>query len=418
MNFYVFLILLTFVIVDVRDSIFGIAMRTSNHEHRITKIMSHQSLIITQKSAKDLSKLQKQFNANVKKINDLKQRLEEEGNQLKTIMTKIQAEIIPLERRHNEKIVELVRVFDRHHDDTFFKKKEKEKIADFILNHTEDLIRAGFEELKEVHDKYADETFDEMDAEAEDMTASMMKDMMGSMFGIDFEEDADVSNPQKMQEYIAQKMEEKEAEAEAKKASKKKTAKQIEKEEKIKLEANNISKAARSIYTDLVKAFHPDRERDEDERLRKTEIMKRVTQAYEKDDLFELLRLKIELQGSDIESLTMADEQLKYYNKILKEQVNELEESLWQLRMGASGPMGMMGGGPDLFQKFGGDAKQMKTKFTREINRMKKGIQALETEIMTLTPRENMRRYLKQYQIEEDFDDMDFMNFLPPSFFR
>jgi DNA repair exonuclease SbcCD ATPase subunit len=380
--------------------------------------MSHQSLIITQKSAKDLSKLQKQFNANVKKINDLKQRLEDEGNQLKTIMTRIQAEIIPMERKHNEKIVELVRVFDRHHDDTFFKKKEKEKIADFILNHTEDLIRAGFEELKEVHDKYADETFDEMDAEAEDMTASMMKDMMGSMFGIDFEEDADVSNPQKMQEYIAQKMEEKEAETEAKKASKKKTAKQIEKEEKIKLEANNISKAARSIYTDLVKAFHPDRERDEDERLRKTEIMKRVTQAYEKDDLFELLRLKIELQGSDIESLTMADEQLKYYNKILKEQVNELEESLWQLRMGASMPMGMMGGGPDLFQKFGGDVKQMKTKFTREINRLKKGIQALETEIMSLTPRENMRRYLKQYQIEEDFDDMDFMNFLPLSFFK
>jgi hypothetical protein len=380
--------------------------------------MSHQSLIITQKSAKDLSKLQKQFNANVKKINDLKQRLEEEGNQLKTIMTRIQAEIIPLERRHNEKIVELVRVFDRHHEDSFFKKKEKEKIADFILNHTEDLIRAGFEELKEVHDKYADETFDEMDAEAEDMTANMMKDMMGSMFGIDFEEDADVSNPQKMQEYIAQKMEEKEAEAEAKKANKKKTAKQIEKEEKIKLEANNISKAARSIYTDLVKAFHPDRERDEEERLRKTEIMKQVTQAYEKDDLFELLRLKIELQGSDIESLTMADEQLKYYNKILKEQVNELEESLWQLRMGASDPMGMMGGGPNLFQKFGGDVKQMKTKFTREINRMKKGIQALETEIMSLTPRENMRRYLKQYQIEEDFDDMDFMNFLPPSFFR
>jgi hypothetical protein len=380
--------------------------------------MSHQSLIITQKSVKDLSKLQKQFNANVKKINELKIRFEEESNQLKTIMTRIQAEVVPLERKHNAKIVELVHVFDRHYDDAFFKKKEKEKIADFILNHAEDLIHAGFDELKAVHDKYADETFDEIDAEAEDMTANMMKDMMGSMFGIDFEDDVDVSNPHKMQEYIAQKMEEKEAEAEAKKANKKKTAKQLEKEEKIKEETKNISKAARSIYTDLVKAFHPDRERDETERLRKTEIMKQVTQAYEKDDLFELLRLKIELQGSDIESLTMADEQLKYYNKILKEQVNELENNLWQLRMGASGPMGMMGGGIDLFQKFGGDAKQMKAKFTREMNRLKKGIQALETEIMSLTPRENMRRYLKQYQIEEDFDDMDFMNFLPPSFFR
>ena len=380
--------------------------------------MSHQALIITQKSAKDLSKFQKQFNANVKKINELKQRLQEETEQIKTIITRVQAEVIPLERKHNEKIVELVFVFDKHHDDAFFKKKEKEKMADFILNHAQDLIRAGFDELKAVHDKYADETFDEIDAEAEDVTANMMKDMMGSMFGVEFDDDADVSNPQKMQEYIAQKIEEKEAEAQAKKDSKKKTAKQIEKEEKFKEEAKNISKAARSIYTDLVKAFHPDRERDETERLRKTEIMKQVTQAYEKDDLFELLRLKIELQGSDIESLTMADEQLKYYNKILKEQVNELEESLWQLRMGASGPMGMMGGGMDLFQKFGGDAKQMKAKFTREMNRMKKGIQALEMEIMSLMPKENMRRYLKNYEIEEDFDDMDFMNFLPNNFFR
>ena len=123
--------------------------------------------------------------------------------------------------------------------------------------------------------------------------------------------------------------------------------------------------------------------------------MKKVTQAYEQDDLFELLKLKIELQGSDIESLTMADEHLKYYNKILKEQVNELENNLWQLRMGASGPMGMMGGGIDLFQKFGGDANQMKAKFASEINRIKKGIQALETAIISLTLKENMRKYLK-----------------------
>ena len=384
--------------------------------------MSHQSLIITQKSAKDLSKLQKQFNANVKKINELKQRLADDTEQIKTIVTRIQTEVIPFEKKHNEKIVELVYVFDKHHDDTFFKKKEKEKMADFILNHCHDLIHAGFDDLKAVHDKYADDSFDEMDAESDDTASEMLKDMMKNMFGIEVDDDVDVSDPHKLQEYMAQKMDEKAEEAkeaaEARKANKKKTDKQLEKEAKLKEEAKNISKAARSIYTDLVKAFHPDRELDEAEKLRKTEIMKKVTQAYEDDDLFELLRLKIELQGTDIESLTMADEQLKYYNKILKEQVNELENNLWQLRIGASGPMGMMGGGMDLFQKFGGDVKQMKAKFTREINRMKKGIQALETEILSLTPRENMRRYLKNYEIEEDFDEMDFMNFLPPSFFR
>ncbi len=376
--------------------------------------MSHKALIITQKSEKDLSKLQKQFNANVKKINELKQRLKDDEEQLRKIVTRIQSDIIPVEHKHFEKITELVYVFDKHHDDPFFKKKEKAKIADFIVNKSHELIETtGNEALKVLYEKYAEESFDEMDAEAEKTTAEMMKSMMSSMFGVDFEDDADVSDPQKMQEYMERKMEEKQAEAQAKKANKKKTDKQIEKEEKIKEEAKNISKAARSIYTDLVKAFHPDRERDETERNRKTEIMKKVTQAYEKDDLFELLRLKIELQGADIESLTMADEQLKYYNKILKEQVRELEESLWQLRMQGMGPMG----GEDLLSRFGGDEKSMKAKITRQVNKLKNNIKMVEQDILTLGVKENMRRFLKDYQIQDEFDD-DFMNFLPPGFFR
>ena len=376
--------------------------------------MSHKALIITQKSEKDLSKLQKQFNANVRKINELKQRLKDDEEQLRKIVTRIQTDIIPVEQKHFEKITELVYVFDKHHDDPFFKKKEKAKMVDFIVNKSHELIETtGNEDLKVLYEKYTHESFDEMDAEAENATAEMMKNMMSSMFGIDFEEGADVSNPQKMQEYMERKMGEKHSESQAKKASKKKTNKQIEKEEKIKEEAKNISKAARSIYTDLVKAFHPDRERDETERDRKTEIMKKVTQAYENDDLFELLRLKIELQGADIESLTMADEQLKYYNKILKEQVRELEESLWQLRMQSSGPMG----GEDLLSRFGGDEKTMKAKITRQVNKLKNNIKMVEQDIMTLGVKENMRRFLKDYQMQEEMDE-DFVNFLPSKFFR
>ena len=82
--------------------------------------MSHQSLILTQKVGKDLSKLQKQFNANVKKINELKQRLKDDEAQLRTIITCIQSDIVPAEQKHLEKITELVYVFDKHHDDSFF----------------------------------------------------------------------------------------------------------------------------------------------------------------------------------------------------------------------------------------------------------------------------------------------------------
>jgi hypothetical protein len=41
----------------------------------------------------------------------------------------------------------------------------------------------------------------------------------------------------------------------------------------------------------------------------------------------------------------------------------------------------------------------------------------VEQDIIILGVKENMRRFLKDYQIQDDFDD-DFMNFLPPGFFR
>ena len=335
--------------------------------------MFHRALVITPKSEKDLSKLQKQFNANVEKISELKQRLQKDEISLRLIVTCIQSDIIPVEQKHFDKIVELIYVFDKHHNDPFFKQKEKSKMADFIINKSKELIEGtGNEVLKTIYDKYADEPFDKMDAEVKNPT--------------------DVSDPQKMQEY----MQEEQAEAQAKKQ---KTKKQIEKEEKIKAEAKNVSKAARSIYTDLVKAFHPDRERDETERDRKTEIMKRVTQAYEKDDLFELLKLKIALQSSGIESFTMVDEQLKYYNKILKEQIRALQESLWQLRSQGLGATG----GKDLLSRFGEDEKTIKAQITRQVNQLKNNIKMAQQNILTLGVKENMRRFLRDYQIQENF---------------
>jgi len=362
--------------------------------------MSHQSLILTKKSAKDLSKLQKQFNANVRKIEELKGNVVAEKEMLRRILTRIQAEIVPLERKHNDQLIELVFVFDRHYDNPFFKKKEQAKMAEFIIDRTVELIEnLGMDNLKPLYEKYANRSYDEVNAQADNITADFMKNMIASKYGIEIDDDADLSNPQKIQEYIALKLEEKESESHFQNPPKEKTAKQIEKEEKLKQEAKNISKVARSIYTDLVKAFHPDREQDETERERKTEIMKLVTQAYEKDDLFELLRLKIELQNSDIESITMADEQLKYYNKILKEQVAELERNLLEVRRQASTSMQ----DTNLFTKFGGDEKTMKIKFSYEINRLKRNTKELEQNIVVLRGQESMRRFLK------DFDN-DFYN--------
>lgn len=76
---------------------------------------------------------------------------------------------------------------------------------------------------------------------------------------------------------------------------------------------------------ELVKKFHPDQERDAEKRAWKTEVMQQVTAAYKENNFLALLQLQISLvEGKDQSLESVPDEHLKYYNKLLKDQVDEL----------------------------------------------------------------------------------------------
>ena len=93
--------------------------------------------------------------------------------------------------------------------------------------------------------------------------------------------------------------------------------------------------AIRTIYRQLASALHPDREPDEQERLRKTALMSEVNAAYEKNDLTTLLRLQMQVAQVNPQnkagSARMADDKLIAMSLLLKEQVAALEEDLDQL---------------------------------------------------------------------------------------
>ena len=262
------------------------------------------------------------------------------------------------------------------------------------------------EELKPLYDKYSDEgSYDEINEEAAQDAAEHVK-MMFSMFGMDLGDDFDLKNPEKMQAKLIEMMEEKQSEfaeeerrSEERRAQRPKTQKQIEREEKQNLETNNITKAVRTIYMDLVKAFHPDREKEEAERERKTEIMQRVTQAYEKSDILALLRLQLEFERinqSHIESL--AANQLKYYNKILREQTKELEEEYDQLQMQAqmmSGSSGYTVSSPYSLQ----------LAFEQKVREYKQIAKNIKKDLKDFQSDEVLKAYLKQYKIPKRQDN-------------
>ncbi|WP_299510354.1 hypothetical protein [uncultured Limnohabitans sp.] len=87
--------------------------------------------------------------------------------------------------------------------------------------------------------------------------------------------------------------------------------------------------AIRTVFRQLASALHPDREPDEQERLRKTSLMSEVNAAYEKNDLSTLLRLQMQVTKVNPQnSARMADAQLIAMASLLKEQVTALEDDL------------------------------------------------------------------------------------------
>jgi hypothetical protein len=117
---------------------------------------------------------------------------------------------------------------------------------------------------------------------------------------------------------------------EERQAKRKKTAKQIAKESKQQAEEQQTSQSIRELYRKLASALHPDREPDPQERVRKTGLMQRINQAYDKKNLLLLLELQLELEHIDQTTINnITSGRLKHYNKILKEQLNELEHEIF-----------------------------------------------------------------------------------------
>ena len=283
-----------------------------------------------------LSKAQKEFNRLTRRIAKLEKEVHDFREAATGLRQRVQTEYRPLQARHNDARADLARVLDHAHDTYKLTKGERAKIVSILLDGCYDLPQHGHPEVQAILDKYEEPESAEEAAAADAETAEMMKAMFSQQFGIEFDADADVSTPEKFQAYLHQKMAteqaayaEQEAERAARRATRKKTPKQQAAADKKQAEEQNVTQAVRTLYRDLVKVLHPDREPDEAEKIRKTELMKRVTTAYQAGELLTLLRLQLELQRIDQSHLeNLAEDQLRYYNKLLKEQVRELDEAL------------------------------------------------------------------------------------------
>lgn len=98
-------------------------------------------------------------------------------------------------------------------------------------------------------------------------------------------------------------------------------------------QTQQLKRSVKTVYTGLMKVFHPDTETDPERKAEKEEISKQITVAYGKQDFMGLLRLESEfLTNQKQRSGQLNDPQLRPYIKVLKEQKTEIKKQMSQLK--------------------------------------------------------------------------------------
>jgi vacuolar-type H+-ATPase subunit I/STV1 len=225
----------------------------------------------------------------------------------------------------NQHRTQLVILLDEALAQKKFTASEKNKLVQLISNISGELLgHDDNPEIRAIFDRHNEVSFDQQVEEDQEM----LKEMMEAMLGMPVDAELDLRDPETIMRMMAEKAQEAQEamnQEAAQAKPRKKTAKQIAKEEKLLEDEKKVSQSIREVYRKLASALHPDREPDEAERQRKTDLMQRVNVAYDKLDLLALLELQLEIEQIDQHAIAaISEEKLKHYNQILAEQAEEL----------------------------------------------------------------------------------------------
>ncbi len=334
-----------------------------------------------QKQHKKLSKEETYFNERVHQIKELKEYIQKAKDITDEFDRLNQTELMPIFHKITKQKIKFIQILDKNYSSDFFRKKEKEKIACLILDEIDQLPDLA-PDLESIKQKYADLGYLTNTAKppnTEDTPTQTANDDAHDDFLFDDFFDA---LSQEKNDHHTRKIN-------------KSSEKQVKKSENEK----QLNKTIRTLYTELIKVLHPDRESDEEIKLAKTEIMKNVTEAYKKRDYFGLMQLQIAyLQGLGGKNLQETPkETLQQYNKILLNQKKALETEWNRL----SSPRSALG---TLIGEAVKNKSYLYYKINMEKSQMKKHIQQLKHNNLLF---EQDKRYITQYLESIDLDDFE-----------
>lgn len=357
-----------------------------------------------------LSKGQKTFNNQIQQIGKLRTQLAAWDAATTAYHEKYTREMMPLVAASMELQATLVHALDCVSGERGLSKSERNMLGEVITDLAAQLlVERDDAEMKAIYNKHSQSDYDS--EEAANMQG--MKSMLEEVLGFDLGDDSELDSPEEILRRAQEQIEEEQVrhqaerqEWEARRAKgKKKSAKQLEKEAQAEADARQINQSIRDVYRKLASALHPDREADPRERERKTLLMQRINQAYEKQNLLQLLELQLELEHIDRDTIARLDEdRLRHYNTILKGQIAELKHELLRVESGFCGQFGM-----SLFTRV--KPETVLRDLGRDIRHARQANKELERELRTLNDAKGVKAWLKMLRrkaADNPFDDCPF----------
>jgi hypothetical protein len=356
-----------------------------------------------------LSRGQKAFNTLIRQIEKRRNRLRAWETVMPAFQKKYIDEVLPLERESTDLHIKIVYRLDGAFDQKGLTKAERRTISELIAGLAGDLIEESDDaQLKVIYNRHRQSDYDsEAAAELEDMKLALE-----AMLGVELGNDIDMSSPDEVLQRAHARMEEQhtqEAAAnqarEARRAKRKKSAKQLAAQAKQEAEQAELSQSIREVYRKLASALHPDREADPQERERKTGLMQQANQAYGKNDLLKLLELQLELEHTDQRAINdISEDRLKHYNKILREQLGELDQEILHVEAGFRHAYGV----PPFVEVSPGTVLR---NLSNDIVGLQQSVRDLEADLLVFEDVKQIKswlKHLKRRQAALHFDEMPF----------
>lgn len=293
-----------------------------------------------------LSKGQRAFNALIKQIEGKRARLAAWEAAIPSFLSRYASEVVPLLDALTELQVKMVHCLDRASGHKALNRTDRRAVAELIAELAGSLVAARDDaQMKDIYNKHSRSDYDREEA----ANAKGLKSLFEDVLGVELGDDQDVNSPEDMFERARVHMRDQQLEYEAarqareeRRAKRKKSAKQLAREAQQQADAHQSSQSIREVYRKLASALHPDREPDAQERERKTGLMQRANQAYAKNNLLQLLELQLELEHIDQAAINnIGEDRLKHYNKVLKEQLVELEHEILHVEGGFKAQFGI-----------------------------------------------------------------------------